>query len=316
MNKKNNDEMITSMDLELISKNRLGKERQEELSRNKLTEEYSEINRVMDDDLRFEKERQAKYKLLMDTALLAGQIMLKSGAETYRVEETTCRILQTSGLSTAETFSTVTGLFATLADPTIDPITRVVRVSEKETNLSLVYEVNDISRKLCAGKLSVEDAYWNLLKIKEKKEYPIYMAYIGIVMTSSFFTLLLGGGVIASIVSSFNGVWIVGCQHVEKLIKLNKFITDMISSFIIAVFTMIIAHFFSNSIIAEWIIVGSIMPLVPGVAITNAIRDTLQGDYLSGGSRAIEAFIIAACIAVGIGMGLLFASSILGGSML
>ena len=30
----------------------------------------------------------------------------------------------------------------------------------------------------------------------------------------------------------------------------------------------------------DTIIIGAIMPMVPGVAITNAIRDTLQGDYI------------------------------------
>ena len=52
------------------------------------------------------------------------------------------------------------------------------------------------------------------------------------------------------------------------------------------------------------VISGSILPLLPGVAITNAIRDTLQGDYMSGGARAVEAFVMAASIAIGIGCGL------------
>jgi uncharacterized membrane protein YjjP (DUF1212 family) len=47
------------------------------------------------------------------------------------------------------------------------------------------------------------------------------------------------------------------------------------------------------------------MPLVPGVAITNAIRDTLNGDYVSGAARAVEAFIKALAIALGVGLGLM-----------
>ncbi len=47
------------------------------------------------------------------------------------------------------------------------------------------------------------------------------------------------------------------------------------------------------------------MPLVPGTAITNAIRDTLRGDYISGSARAIEAFIVALSIALGVALGLL-----------
>ena len=46
------------------------------------------------------------------------------------------------------------------------------------------------------------------------------------------------------------------------------------------------------------------MPLVPGVAITNAVFDTLHGDYLSGTARMLEAFVTAAAVAMGIGIGL------------
>ena len=53
------------------------------------------------------------------------------------------------------------------------------------------------------------------------------------------------------------------------------------------------------------VIISSIMPLVPGVAITNAVRDTLQGDYISGCARVLEAFLKAAGIAVGIALGLI-----------
>ncbi|WP_310605424.1 threonine/serine exporter family protein [Anaerosporobacter sp.] len=278
--------------------------------------ENMDMKETMKKECLTKEERQAQYKILMDTALLAGEIMLKSGAETYRVEDTICRILKTSGLETAETVATVTGLFVTLSDPSIDAITRIARVSEKQSNLSQVYEVNAVSRNLCAGAISVEEAYQELLRIRDKKEYPTYMVYIGIIMTSSFFSLLFGGGLLAFMLAALNGLWIVICRHTAEKVKLNNFITDMLSSFIIAVATVLYTRCLSNSAIKETIIVASIMPLVPGVSITNAIRDTLQGDYLSGGSRAIEAFVIAACIAVGIGAGLALSTALIGGSLL
>lgn len=58
------------------------------------------------------------------------------------------------------------------------------------------------------------------------------------------------------------------------------------------------------------------MPLVPGVAITNAIRDTLQGDYLSGGARVLEAFLKAASIALGVGIGMALFGAVAGRSFL
>lgn len=53
----------------------------------------------------------------------------------------------------------------------------------------------------------------------------------------------------------------------------------------------------------DTVMIGSFMPLVPGMAITNAVRDTLRGDYLSGGARVMEAFLKALGIAIGIGIG-------------
>ena len=52
------------------------------------------------------------------------------------------------------------------------------------------------------------------------------------------------------------------------------------------------------------------MPLVPGVALTNAIRDILQGDYISSCARIIEAFMIAASVAIGVGAGIFFGEKI------
>ena len=41
------------------------------------------------------------------------------------------------------------------------------------------------------------------------------------------------------------------------------------------------------------------MPLVPGLAITNAIRDIIAGDYLSGGARLFDAVVVALATGAG-----------------
>ena len=63
----------------------------------------------------------------------------------------------------------------------------------------------------------------------------------------------------------------------------------------------------------ELVVAGTAMPLLPGVAITNAIRDTLQGDYVSGAARVMEAFVRAVSCAVGIGVGLYLGNLASGG---
>ena len=50
------------------------------------------------------------------------------------------------------------------------------------------------------------------------------------------------------------------------------------------------------------LIIGSLMLLVPGLAITNAIRDSLSGDLISGMTRGVEAVLIAIAVALGPGL--------------
>ena len=63
----------------------------------------------------------------------------------------------------------------------------------------------------------------------------------------------------------------------------------------------------------DLVIIGTIMPLVPGVAITNAAMDTLNGDYMSGIAKILEAFVKATSTAIGVGLGIGILNLILGG---
>ena len=49
------------------------------------------------------------------------------------------------------------------------------------------------------------------------------------------------------------------------------------------------------------LLISGIIPLVPGIALTNGVRDIAGCDYLSGTIRGIEALLIGAAIALGVG---------------
>ena len=82
------------------------------------------------------------YKLLLDTAVFAGEVLMKSGAETYRVEDTMYRILKKSELKTVEVLVMMTGFVATLDDPSIDSLTVVRRITSRGTNLDRIDREN------------------------------------------------------------------------------------------------------------------------------------------------------------------------------
>ncbi|MGB8453335.1 MAG: threonine/serine exporter family protein [Anaerocolumna sp.] len=253
------------------------------------------------------------YKLLVDTAMLTGEIMLIGGAETYRVEDTMCRILKISGLEKTETFVTPTGIFLTLGDSNIDTITVVKRVDNRIINISNIYEANNISRELCESRITLEEAYVALKNIKNKKLYGSITNYLCTMLAALSFTILLGGDLLNSVIAGLNGGLIVLILIITKKVKINTFIKNLVSSILIAFNSMFFLQYFGAAIQLDTLIGGSVMPLLPGVAITNAIRDTLQGDYMSGGARAIEAFVSATSTAAGIGIGIAFYSFIAGG---
>ena len=99
------------------------------------------------------------YKLLLETALLAGEILLRSGAETYRVEDTMNHILKTSKVEQIDALALMTGITVTLNDSELEqPISMVRTIDSRSTNMNNIIKVNGISRSYCAGKISLQEA--------------------------------------------------------------------------------------------------------------------------------------------------------------
>ena len=113
--------------------------------------------------------------------------------------------------------------------------------------------------------------------------------------------------------------WSLNTKSLPKLLNFEYFLNEILSkffnlsetsflanaaaSFIIGMLAIIVRRIgFGNSL--DMVIVGSIMPLLPGVALTNGIRDFISGDLISGVSRVSEALLTAIAIAVGIGSAL------------
>lgn len=251
------------------------------------------------------------YKLLANTAMLAGEIMLCSGAETYRVEDTMYHILKTSNIESTQVIAMMTGLVVTLNDPGFEqPVTMMRRVSERSTNVSNIVKVNDISRRYCEEKISLEEAYEELKRAKGKQYNRLLynLATIGIAVG---FAMMFGGSLHDIIAAAVVGAVLAGVMTIGKIANLSSVLVHVLSGLGIAMLTVVIQRVLFADLSVNIVIASSIMPIVPGVAITNAIRDTIQGDYLSGCARILEAFLVAMAIAVGAGLGLLIVGGVI-----
>ncbi len=251
------------------------------------------------------------YRLLMDTAVLAGEIMLRNGAETNLVEETIEKILKTQKMKHIEAVVMTTNITATMSDADINPITVVRRIKERDTNLSKIQLVHEISTQFCNGKIELTEAFHELKKIKKHKEYNKWLINISLMIIPPAFVIMLQGGWIDTVTALICGIILVLISKLGKKLQTNSFVINLNSTAIVSMIAIISNKLFQVNI--DLVIIGTIMPLVPGVAITNATLDSLNGDYMSGIAKVLEAVIRAASIAVGVGLGIGIANLLLGG---
>lgn len=240
-------------------------------------------------------------KKLFNYAILTGEVMLKNGAETSRVEDTINRILKTSNFDIIESFVTPTGIFVTLDDPSIEMISYIKRVYKRETHLKRVALANDLSRKFCAGEVNLDEALKKIIIIEEELPYPNWLISLAKGFVAGGFAVVFGGSYIDMLVAMIIGFALALTQVLIRKFDTSKFFEDIIGGSLIGILSIISYYYLKIGTNFDLIIIGAIMPLVPGVAITNAIREIIQGDFVSGLSRMADAFIIAASIAVGVG---------------
>lgn len=241
-------------------------------------------------------------KKLIKLATRAGRIILESGGETYRVEETINRLLASFGAASAESFVTPTGIMVSMTDAQGEIVSLIERITKSTPDLEKVSRINDLSRRVSQGGVTVAQFESELSEIDAKSTYSIRMQLLMAALCCTSFTLLFGGnaldGAIALMISP--GVRLI--QILARSIRLNSIFINILGSAFVAAMALLLTHLLPYPSHLDSIIIGSITLLLPGIAFTNSIRDTLMGDFLSGVARGLEAFLIAAGIAIGAGL--------------
>lgn len=242
-------------------------------------------------------------KRSLEIAIFAGKLMLENGAETYRVEETINAICKSQGIEKVQNFTIPTGIFLSCENDG-QYYSYIERTKTLRIDLEIISLVNDFSRELVDSRMSLEEAENRLEVIAHAPMYPKWVMYLFGGVAGGFFTLMFEGNAIEFLLAFVTSVLVVmGVREIGKITK-SFFIKNVLGGMINTVMALSLAYVFKDVfevIRVDKIIIGSIMPLVPGVAITNALRDSISGDFVSGVSKLSEAIIIAIAIAIGVG---------------
>lgn len=247
--------------------------------------------------------QKSNLKEVMEISLLAGKIMLENGAETYRVEDTMIRIAHAFGVKQCESFVTPTGIIFSIDDV---EQSKLVRVFERTTDLRKVDLVNSISRRISGRELSMEEALLALRQIdRSKLKYPVWLQILAASIASGCFLIMFRGlwedFVPAMIAGGFGFITL---HYIHRIVKI-KFFAEFLASFVIGLtaYGLVLGGF---GIQLDKMIIGSVMPLVPGLLITSAVRDLMAGHLVAGLSKGAEAFLTAFAIGAGIAVVLSF----------
>ncbi|ETI87866.1 threonine/serine exporter family protein [Clostridium butyricum] len=236
---------------------------------------------------------------LLNISTLAGKIMLESGAETYRVEETIVRIGLSFGVDDAESFVTPTGIITSLTKDS-KTVTLVRRITSRGVDLNKIDLINNLSRQVQAQSMTVDELNTELINISQSDRYSAALTLFSSCAAAGCFALMFGGNIKDFFAAFIIGACIKIVSAVCQKLDINSFFINSLGGGLCAILAIILMKLNICANLDKTII-GSIMLLVPGLTITNAIRDTIAGDLLSGITKAAEAFLVAISIAVGTG---------------
>jgi uncharacterized membrane protein YjjP (DUF1212 family) len=231
--------------------------------------------------------------------------MLQSGGETYRVEDTMMRMAAAFGIVHSHSYVTPTGIIfsAEGAEPTK---TKLIRISTRSTDLKKVAMVNSISRRITSGEINLEAAL-KLLKELDALNvtFPFMVQVAAASIASGCFMIMFMGEWIDFIPAMVTGgIGYFGFLYFHRYIHV-KFFSEFLASFIIGLLSVIFVKMGLGQQLDK-IIIGSVMTLVPGLLVTNAVRDLMAGHLVSGLSKGAEALLTAFAIGSGIAVVLSF----------
>ena len=250
---------------------------------------------------------------VMEVAMKAGRLLLENGAEIFRVEETMERICRYYHVENPSFFVLSNGIFMTGGGgvPGGRHFAHVEHIPVKGAQLDRVVAVNQLSREIEGGRctLSEADACLNAIaRMPGKKRWQQILASgVG----SACFCILFGGSGMDSAASFLAGLLLYAYVLLLSAPYMSRMIGNVLgSAACVALYALGLGDDLSHMII------GAIIPLIPGIPFTNGIRDLADGDYISGSVRLLDALVTFLCIATGVGVVIALYHSMTGGGLL
>ncbi|MBE6610920.1 MAG: threonine/serine exporter family protein [Ruminococcaceae bacterium] len=240
---------------------------------------------------------------ILRIALDIGEGMLKCGAEVHRVEVTIERICRTYGAAHIDVFTIHSLILAAVYMPDGSHSTQSRRIFDSSNYLSKLELYNSLSREICQSKPPISEVDERIRAVKDSRVYPFIRSFFGHVIAAGSFAVFFGGSLRDGVAAAIIGA-VVALLNVIRFDYFNKMVKILLISFVAGLLSCISVRVGLGESMAM-IAIGTIMLLIPGLSLGNAMRDLLGGDTLTGTLKAVQAVIIALMIAIGYSLAIL-----------
>lgn len=240
------------------------------------------------------------YDDVLDTILDIGCRLLEAGAEVRRVEDTVERLCLAYGAHDVDVFSIVVLVGVTTEGPNGDHYTQIRKVGSIGNSLVRIEKLNALSRRLCAcpeDPWAVKD---EVKRICEKKTYTDILMLLSAAIAAGGFAMFFGGNWVDGLIAAFIGVPVMVLSLYTPA-KVNGTLKTFVTAFVAGALALGACALIRGSHPGE-IMIGTIMLMIPGLALGTSLRDLFGGDMVSGLLRFVQALFTAALIAAGYGL--------------
>lgn len=230
-------------------------------------------------------------------ALDVGENILRCGGEPHRIEDTVNRICTAYGAVHTDVFALPSLVIAgvRMADGTT--ASQVRRVYKTANNMYRLDMLNDISRKICSGEITLDEVDALIQNATTTKPFSKYLSLPAGMLAAGGFAIFFGGNFADGIAAAIAGL-VVSALNLHKIKFGNQMLYTIAVSFIGALSALACVKMGIGENI-DMVMIGTIMLLIPGLAFGNAVRDLLFGDTVSGIIQFVQAILIAVMVAFG-----------------
>ncbi|MCR4955095.1 MAG: threonine/serine exporter family protein [Lachnospiraceae bacterium] len=244
------------------------------------------------------------YDKLLQEIIHIGSLLIQSGAENLRVEDSLYRMCKSYGFIQSDIHVIPSNIQATVITKDERVITQICHVRKSGFDFTHLARLNDLCRYVCVNTPDEVTLKEKRLEIQTMKKPRIWLTTLAAILCGGGFAAFYGAtapdliiAFLASALVALGGLWLAKREE-------NVFIYHFILMFIAEVLVLLLTRLYHGSR-PESITDGLIMIFIGSLTITNGIRDVMAKEILSGINNVLGSILGASGVASGIALALL-----------